>query len=116
MGHSNPQSLRPYLTYVLNRRIQAADATKVTKLESRLRQLKLQEGTIVRREFVHTLGDAHIYSNHFEQVREQLSRTPRALPVMKINPDVRDLFAFGFDDFSLEGYEAQPSILAPIAV
>ena len=57
-------------------------------------------------EFVHTLGDAHIYSNHYEQVREQLSRTPRALPVMKINPDVRDLFAFGFDDFSLEGYEA----------
>ena len=67
-------------------------------------------------EFVHTLGDAHIYSNHFEQVREQLSRTPRALPVMKINPDVRDLFAFGFDDFTLEGYEADPSISAPIAV
>ena len=67
-------------------------------------------------EFVHTLGDAHIYSNHFEQVREQLSRTPRALPVMKINPEVRDLFAFGFEDFSLVGYEADASISAPIAV
>ena len=68
------------------------------------------------REFVHTLGDAHIYSNHFEQVREQLSRTPRALPVMKINPDVKDLFAFEFEDFSLVRYEADASISAPIAV
>ena len=67
-------------------------------------------------EFVHTLGDAHIYSNHFEQVETQLSRTPGKLPVMKINPDVSDLFAFTFDDFTLEGYEADPSISAPIAV
>ena len=67
-------------------------------------------------EFVHTLGDAHIYSNHFEQVATQLARTPKALPVMKINPEVKDLFAFTFDDFSLEGYEADPSIAAPIAV
>ena len=67
-------------------------------------------------EFVHTLGDAHIYSNHFEQVHEQLSRTPRWLPVMKINPDVRDFFSFGFDDFVLEGYEANASIAVPIAV
>ena len=67
-------------------------------------------------EFVHTLGDAHIYSNHFEQVGVQLARTPRALPVMKMNPDVSDLFAFTFDDFLLEGYEAEPSIAAPIAV
>lgn len=67
-------------------------------------------------EFVHTLGDAHLYSNHFDQVKTQLARTPRALPVMKIDPSVKDLFAFSFDDFRLEGYEADPSISAPIAV
>ncbi len=67
-------------------------------------------------DFVHSLGDAHIYSNHFEQVNMQLARTPGPLPVMKIKQDVRDLFAFTFDDFTLEGYEAQPSIAAPIAV
>lgn len=67
-------------------------------------------------DFVHTLGDAHIYSNHFDQVREQLSRKPGPLPSMRINPDVEDLFAFTFDDFKLEGYEAAPSIKAPIAV
>ncbi|ASJ72163.1 thymidylate synthase [Granulosicoccus antarcticus] len=67
-------------------------------------------------DFVHTLGDAHIYSNHFDQVHTQLARAPGPLPVMRINPEVRDLFAFTFDDFTLEGYEAQPSIAAPIAV
>lgn len=67
-------------------------------------------------EFVHTLGDAHLYNNHFDQVITQLARTPKVLPVMKINSDVRDLFAFTFDDFTLEGYEADPSIAAPIAV
>jgi thymidylate synthase len=67
-------------------------------------------------EFVHTLGDAHLYSNHFDQVATQLSRRPKALPVMKINPEVTDLFAFTFDDFTLEGYEADPSISALIAV
>lgn len=67
-------------------------------------------------EFVHTLGDAHLYSNHFEQATIQLTRTPKALPVMKVNPDVTDLFAFTFDDFTLDGYEADASIAAPIAV
>lgn len=69
-------------------------------------------------EFVHTLGDAHIDSNHFEQVNTQLARTPGVLPIMKLNPEVSDLFAFAFafDDFMFEGYEAQPSIAAPIAV
>lgn len=67
-------------------------------------------------EFVHTLGDAHIYSNHFEQARLQLTRTPKKLPIMRINPAVKDLFAFRFEDFSLEGYEADPTIRAPIAV
>ncbi len=67
-------------------------------------------------DFVHTLGDAHIYSNHFDQVHTQLARTPGTLPSMRLNPEVTDLFAFTFEDFVLEGYEAQPSIAAPIAV
>lgn len=66
--------------------------------------------------FVHTLGDAHIYLNHTEQVDLQLSRTPRALPIMKINPDVRSIFDFQYEDFSLENYDPYPSIKAPIAV
>jgi thymidylate synthase len=67
-------------------------------------------------DFVHTLGDAHIYSNHFDQANLQLSRTPTALPVMKINPDIKDIFAFSYDDFELVDYVSQPSISAPIAV
>ncbi|BEV73657.1 MULTISPECIES: thymidylate synthase [unclassified Paludibacterium] len=67
-------------------------------------------------DFVHTLGDAHLYSNHFEQAREQLSRTPRPLPTMRINPAVTDLFAFRFEDFTLEGYDPHPHIKAPVAV
>ena len=67
-------------------------------------------------EFIHTLGDAHIYANHFDQARLQLTRTPKKLPTMWINPDVKDLFAFRFEDFRLDGYEADPTIKAPIAV
>ncbi|MEO5692387.1 MAG: thymidylate synthase [Usitatibacter sp.] len=67
-------------------------------------------------EFVHTLGDAHLYSNHLEQAREQLARSPRALPAMHLNPEVRDLFAFRFEDFRLERYDPHPAIRAPIAV
>ncbi len=67
-------------------------------------------------DFVHTLGDAHLYSNHFEQAREQLTRSPKKLPVMHINPDVKDLFQFRFEDFELQNYEADPTIKAPIAV
>jgi len=67
-------------------------------------------------DFVHTFGDAHIYSNHFEQVDEQLSREPRALPRMQIDPGVRDLFAFERSHFSLEGYTPHPRIKAPVAV
>jgi len=67
-------------------------------------------------EFVHTYGDLHIYNNHFEQVALQLTRTPKKLPTMKINPEVKDIFSFKYEDFQLEGYEADPTIHAPIAV
>ncbi len=67
-------------------------------------------------EFVHTLGDAHLYHNHFDQAREQLARTPGPLPTMRLNPAVTDIFAFRFDDFTLDGYAAAPTIRAPIAV
>jgi thymidylate synthase len=67
-------------------------------------------------EFVHTLGDAHLYLNHLDQAREQLGRQPRALPVMRLNPEVKDLFAFRYEDFAIEGYDPAPPIRAPIAV
>jgi thymidylate synthase len=67
-------------------------------------------------DFVHTLGDAHLYSNHLEQAREQLSRAPRPAPTMTLNPAVRDIFAFRFEDFSLGGYDPHPAIKAPVAV
>ncbi len=67
-------------------------------------------------DFVHTLGDAHLYSNHFEQAREQLSRTPGPLPTLRLNPGVRDLFAFRYEDIAIEGYAPQPAIRAPVAV
>ncbi len=67
-------------------------------------------------DFVHTLGDAHIYTNHFEQVEEQLSRTPRPLPQMLINPSVTDIFAFDYGDFTLQGYDPWPHISAKVSV
>jgi thymidylate synthase len=67
-------------------------------------------------DFVHTLGDAHIYANHFDQVNEQLQREPRAAPQMRLNPNVNDLLTFKFEDFTLEGYDPHPAIKAPIAV
>lgn len=67
-------------------------------------------------EFVHTLGDAHLYSNHLEQARLQLEREPRALPRMRLNPEVRSLFEFRFEDFELSGYDPHPHIKATVAV
>ena len=67
-------------------------------------------------DFVHTFGDAHLYSNHFEQTKLQLSREPRDLPTMKINPNVKDIFEFTFDDFELLNYDPHPHIKAPVAI
>lgn len=67
-------------------------------------------------EFIHTLGDAHLYSNHLEQAKLQLTRDTHPLPVMRLNPEVKDLFAFRFEDFTLEGYDPHPHIPAPVAV
>lgn len=67
-------------------------------------------------EFIHTFGDAHLYSNHFEQAKLQLTRTPLALPTMKLNPEVKDLFKFEYEDFELINYVAAPHIKAPVAV
>ena len=67
-------------------------------------------------EFIHTLGDAHIYTNHFEQVNLQLTREPRKLPTMHLNPEVKDLFSFQYEDFQLEGYDPHPHIAGVVAV
>ena len=67
-------------------------------------------------DFVHTFGDAHLYSNHERQAREQLTRSPGVLPKLRLNKDVTDIFAFRYEDIAIEGYEALPTIKAPIAV
>ncbi len=71
---------------------------------------------LIPHEFIHTLGDAHLYSNHIEQARNQLTRDPRPLPTVELNPDVDDLFAFSYDDMKLTGYKPHPHIKAPVAV
>jgi len=67
-------------------------------------------------DFIHTFGDAHVYSNHFEQVELQLSREPRPYPTMKINPDIKSIFDFKYEDFTLENYDSHPAIKAPVAI
>jgi thymidylate synthase len=68
------------------------------------------------KEFIHTFGDLHLYANHVEQAKLQLSRDPRTLPTLRLNPEVRDLFAFRFEDIAIDGYEPHPAIKAPVAV
>ena len=81
-----------------------------------LTQMVAQATDLAPGEFVHTLGDAHLYENHLEQAELQLSRQPRTLPTMRLNPAVKDLFAFRFEDFTLEAYDPHPHIKAPVAV
>ena len=83
---------------------------------SLLTMMIAQECGLQPGEFVHTFGDTHIYLNHFEQVEEQLSREPRPLPRMILNPDVKSVFDFRYEDFQLEGYDPWPAIKAPVAV
>ena len=81
-----------------------------------LLQMMAQATGLKAGDFVHTLGDAHIYSNHLEQVKLQLTREPRALPRMEINPDVKSIFDFKFEDFNLTGYDPHPHIKGEVAV
>ena len=81
-----------------------------------LTQMMAQVIGLAPGEFVHTFGDAHLYLNHIDQAREQLSRAPFAAPTMALNPDVHDIFAFQYEDFTLSNYQAHPAIKAPIAV
>ena len=81
-----------------------------------LTQMMAQVTGLQPGDFVHTLGDAHLYINHIEQARLQLSRPPRPLPQMKLNPAINDLFGFSFEDFTLEGYDPHPHIKAKVAV
>ena len=81
-----------------------------------LTQMLAQVCGLAPGEFIHTTGDTHIYRNHFDQVDLQLTRTPRALPIMKLNPEVKSIFDFRYEDFTLEGYDPWPAIKAPVAV
>ncbi len=81
-----------------------------------LLQMMAQVTGLKAGDFVHTLGDAHIYTNHFEQVREQLQREPRPLPVMKLNPEIKNIFDFRYEDFTLEGYNPHPHIKGVVSV
>ena len=80
-----------------------------------LTMMVAQECGLQPGDFVHTLGDTHIYLNHFDQVAEQLSRTPRPLPTMRLNPQVRSVFDFRYEDFTLENYDPWPAIKAPMS-
>ncbi|HEX2676137.1 MAG TPA: thymidylate synthase, partial [Polyangiales bacterium] len=81
-----------------------------------LTMMVAQVSGLVAGDFVHVLGDAHLYKNHLDQARLQLTREPRPLPKMILNPSVKDLFAFKFEDFELEGYDPHPHIKAEVSV
>lgn len=81
-----------------------------------LLQMMAQVTGLKAGEFIHTTGDTHLYLNHLEQAKLQLTRTPRPLPIMKLNPDVKDIFSFKYEDFQLEGYEPWPHIKAEVSV
>ena len=81
-----------------------------------LLQMMAQVTGLEAGDFIHTTGDTHLYLNHLEQARLQLTRTPRPLPVMRINPDVKDLFSFQYEDFQLENYDPWPHIKAEVSV
>ena len=81
-----------------------------------LLQMMAQVTGLKAGDFVHTLGDAHIYTNHIEQVKLQLTRDPRPLPRMEINPEVKDIFSFQYEDFTLTGYDPHPHIKGEVAV
>jgi thymidylate synthase len=81
-----------------------------------LLQMTAQATGLRAGDLVHTLGDAHLYANHLEQARMQLTRTPRKLPMMEINPEARDLFGFRYEDFRLAGYDPHPHIKGSVAV
>jgi thymidylate synthase len=81
-----------------------------------LTQMVAQVCGLAPGDFVHVLGDAHLYSNHYEQAREQLSRAPKPLPTLTLNPDVRSLFDFRYEDIAFSNYQPHPAIKAPVAV
>ena len=81
-----------------------------------LLQMMAQVTGLKAGEFIHTTGDTHLYLNHLEQAKLQLTRTPRPLPIMKLNPDVKDIFSFKYEDFQLEGYDPWPHIKAEVSV
>ena len=90
--------------------------TSVSASYALLLQMMAQSTGLVPGEFIHTTGDTHLYTNHFEQARLQLERTPRPLPRMKINPDVKNIFDFRYEDFELTDYDPYPHIAATVAV
>jgi thymidylate synthase len=96
-------------TYDVGKPFNIASYALLTMMIAQVTGLKLGD-------FVHTLGDTHIYHNHFEQAKLQLTRKPKPMPFMRINPEVKDIFGFTYEDFELVGYEADASIKAPIAV